>query len=82
MRPGSDRLPGVALLPGLAALALLAAACGPLSVEDFGSWRQEQHLTRDGLAAITDTITTLATAEGLTAHRLAALIRFEDEEQS
>jgi histidinol dehydrogenase len=60
----------------------LAAACGPLSVEDFGSWRQEQHLTRDGLAAITDTITTLATAEGLTAHRLAALIRFEDQEQS
>lgn len=60
----------------------LAAACGPLSVEDFGSWRQEQHLTREGLAAITDTITTLATAEGLTAHRLAALIRFEDEEQS
>ncbi|MDH3247473.1 MAG: histidinol dehydrogenase [Acidimicrobiia bacterium] len=60
----------------------LAAACGPLSVEDFGSWRQEQHLTRDGLAAITDTIATLATAEGLTAHRLAALIRFEDEEQS
>ena len=60
----------------------LAAACGPLSVEDFGSWRQEQHLTRDGLAAITDTITTLATAEGLTAHRLAALIRFEDEEQT
>ncbi len=59
----------------------LAAACGPLSVEDFGSWRQEQHLTRDGLAAITETITTLATAEGLTAHRLAALIRFEDEEQ-
>jgi histidinol dehydrogenase len=60
----------------------LAAACGPLSVEDFGSWRQEQHLTREGLRAITDTITTLATAEGLTAHRLAALIRFEDEEQS
>ena len=59
----------------------LAAACGPLSVEDFGSWRQEQHLTRDGLAAIADTITTLATAEGLTAHRLAAQIRFEHEEQ-
>ena len=59
----------------------LAAACGPLSVEDFGSWRQEQHLTRDGLAAIADTITTLATAEGLTAHRLATQIRFEDEEQ-
>ncbi len=59
----------------------LAAACGPLSVEDFGSWRQEQHLTRDGLAGIADTITTLATAEGLTAHRLSAQIRFEPEEQ-
>ena len=58
----------------------LAAACGPLSVDDFGSWRQEQHLTRDGLAAIADTITNLATAEGLTAHRLSAQIRFETEE--
>jgi histidinol dehydrogenase len=60
----------------------LAAACGPLSVDDYGSWRQEQHLTRDGLAAIADTITTLATAEGLTAHRLSAQIRFENEEQA
>jgi histidinol dehydrogenase len=59
----------------------LAAACGPLSVDDFGSWRQEQQLTRAGLAAIADTITNLATAEGLTAHRLSAQIRFEDEEQ-
>lgn len=60
----------------------LAAACGPLSVDDFGSWRQEQHLTRDGLAAIAETITNLATAEGLTAHRLSAQIRFENEEQA
>lgn len=59
----------------------LAAACGPLSVEDFGSWRQEQHLNREGLATLADTITTLATAEGLTAHRLSAQIRFENEEQ-
>ena len=28
----------------------LAAAYGPLSVEDFGSWRQVQTLTREGLA--------------------------------
>ena len=55
----------------------LAAACGPLSVEDFGSWRQEQRITRDGLAEIVGTISTLATAEGLTAHRLAAEMRFE-----
>jgi histidinol dehydrogenase len=56
----------------------LAAACGPLSVDDFGSWRQEQRLTRDGLSAIVDTIATLADAEGLTAHRLAAQMRFHD----
>lgn len=53
----------------------LAGAAGPLSVEDFGSWRQEQRITEAGLAGIADTIATLATAEGLTAHRLAALLR-------
>lgn len=58
----------------------LAAAYGPLSVDDFGSWRQVQELTRDGLAAVRPTIATLAEAEGLTAHRLAADIRFEDAE--
>jgi histidinol dehydrogenase len=55
----------------------LAGACGPLSVEDFGSWRQVQRLSRVGLAGIRSTITTLADAEGLDAHRLAADIRFE-----
>ncbi len=54
----------------------LAAACGPLAVEDFGSWRQEQRITEDGLGGILDTIVTLASAEGLTAHRLAAEMRF------
>jgi imidazoleglycerol phosphate dehydratase HisB len=29
----------------------LAAACGPLSTQDFGSWRQEQRITREGLGA-------------------------------
>jgi histidinol dehydrogenase len=53
----------------------LAAACGPLGVEDFGSWRQEQRITRSGLEGIVDTIAALAGAEGLTAHRLAATIR-------
>jgi histidinol dehydrogenase len=57
----------------------LAAAYGPLSVEDCGSWRQVQTLTREGLAALRPIITELATAEGLTAHRLAAEIRFEGE---
>jgi histidinol dehydrogenase len=53
----------------------LAGACGPLGVEDFGSWRQEQRITRVGLEGIVDTISALAGAEGLTAHRLAATIR-------
>ncbi|MCE2528203.1 MAG: histidinol dehydrogenase [Actinomycetia bacterium] len=54
----------------------LAACYGPLSVEDFGSWRQEQRLTRDGLAEILPIITRLADVEGFTAHRRAAEIRF------
>ncbi|HUP17401.1 MAG TPA: histidinol dehydrogenase [Acidimicrobiia bacterium] len=57
----------------------LAGACNPLQIEDYGSWRQEQRLTRRGLEALTPTITTLARAEGLTAHALAATIRFETE---
>ena len=55
----------------------LAAAYGPLSVEDFGSWRQVQTLTREGLDRLRPTIATLADAEGLTTHRLAAELRFE-----
>lgn len=58
----------------------LAAACGPLGVEDFGSWRQEQRITRAGLEGIVDTIAALAGAEGLTAHRLAATIRLQVDE--
>ncbi len=57
----------------------LAGACNPLQIEDYGSWRQEQRLTRQGLETLTPTITTLARAEGLTAHALAATIRFETE---
>jgi histidinol dehydrogenase len=48
-------------------------------VDDFGSWRQVQHLTREGLESLRTTIGTLATTEGLTAHRLAVEIRFEEE---
>jgi histidinol dehydrogenase len=58
----------------------LAAACNPLQIEDYGSWRQEQRLTRSGLETIVPTITALAGAEGLSAHALAATIRFEDRE--
>jgi histidinol dehydrogenase len=55
----------------------LAAAYGPLSVEDCGSWRQVQTLTEEGLATLRPTIVALAEAEGLTAHKLAAEIRFD-----
>ena len=55
----------------------LAAAYGPLSVEDCGSWRQVQTLTEEGLATLRPTIAALADAEGLTAHKLAAELRFE-----
>jgi histidinol dehydrogenase len=55
----------------------LARAYGPLSVEDFGSWRQVQRLTEAGLAAIRPTVAAIAAAEGLTAHRLSVDLRFE-----
>jgi len=57
----------------------LARAYGPLSTEDFGSWRQVQRISRSGLAAIFPTISALAGAEGLTAHRLAAEARLVKE---
>jgi histidinol dehydrogenase len=53
----------------------LAAAYGPLGVEDFGSWRQIQTLTRAGLTALAPAITTLATVEGLTAHAHSVDVR-------
>ncbi|MPZ51909.1 MAG: histidinol dehydrogenase [Acidimicrobiia bacterium] len=53
----------------------LAASYGPLSVTDFGSWRQVQTLTGEGLENLEETITALSDAEGLTAHGLAAQIR-------
>jgi histidinol dehydrogenase len=55
----------------------LARACSPLSVEEFGSWRQEQRITAEGLGRLSATIARLAGAEGLDAHRLAAEIRLE-----
>ena len=56
----------------------LACSTGPLSTEDFGSWRQVQRLTREGLAALRPTVVRLAAAEGLTAHRAAVEVRFEE----
>ncbi|HKX74310.1 MAG TPA: histidinol dehydrogenase [Acidimicrobiia bacterium] len=57
----------------------LAGACSPLGVEDFGSYRQEQRITREGLARLRSTITTLAGVEGLDAHALAASMRFQEK---
>lgn len=53
----------------------LASSYGPLSVEDFGSWRQIQTLTKQGLEALAPTITSLAEAEGLTAHANSVAVR-------
>jgi histidinol dehydrogenase len=59
----------------------LADAAGPLSVEDFGSWRQVQTLTAAGLGRLLPTISTLADAEGFTAHRMAAELRFAEPDR-
>jgi histidinol dehydrogenase len=54
----------------------LARSCGPLSVEAYGRFSQVQRIDRDGLSTLADTVRTLATAEGLTAHRNAVDARF------
>jgi histidinol dehydrogenase len=53
----------------------LAAAYGPLATEDFGSWRQVQELTKDGLERLAPTIRMLASQEGLTAHAACVDVR-------
>ena len=55
----------------------LARGSGGLAVEPYGKFVQVQRVDRDGLAAIRETIGTLAEAEGLLAHRDAVEIRFE-----
>jgi histidinol dehydrogenase len=57
----------------------LARSCGPLSVEAFGRFSQIQRVDRAGLESIAETIRTLATAEGLTAHRNAVDVRFRSD---
>jgi histidinol dehydrogenase len=59
----------------------LARAYGALNVEAFGRWLQVQRVTRDGLASIRETVGVVAEAEGLTAHRRAVDIRFEEPPQ-
>lgn len=54
----------------------LARAYGPLGVEHYGSWRQVQTLTEEGLRSLQPTVAQIAEVEGLTAHRLAVDIRF------
>jgi histidinol dehydrogenase len=56
----------------------LARSSGPLSVEAYGRFSQIQRIDERGLAAIADTIRTLATTEGLTAHRNAVDARFDN----
>ena len=57
----------------------LARSYGPLAVENFGSWRQVQEATREGLESIAPTIRDLATAEGLSAHARCVDVRFEEQ---
>lgn len=57
----------------------LARSYGPLAVEDFGSWRQIQELTREGLESIAPTVCDLANAEGLSAHARCVEVRFEEQ---
>jgi hypothetical protein len=58
----------------------LARGCGPLAVETFGKYLQVQRISRDGLARLRPTITTLAAAEGLFAHRDAVEVRFAGDD--
>lgn len=59
----------------------LARVSGPLAVETYGKFTQVQRLTRAGLAAIRETIGTLAEAEGLLAHRDAVEFRFRGDDR-
>ena len=54
----------------------LARSHGGLAVETYGKFIQVQRISRDGLAGIAATITTLAETEGLLAHRDAVTERF------
>ena len=58
----------------------LARTYGPLSVADFGSFRQIQRISQPGLAVLRETVSAIAQGEGLTAHRLAVDARFEEFE--
>ncbi len=55
----------------------LARSCGALSTEDYGKFVQVQRISREGLAAIRDSVESIAEAEGLIAHKRAVEVRFE-----
>jgi histidinol dehydrogenase len=55
----------------------LARSSGALSVESFGKAIQVQRIDRAGLDRLRPTISALASAEGLAAHRGAVEVRFE-----
>jgi len=55
----------------------LARSSSGLAVETYGKFVQVQRITRAGLTGIAETVTTLAEAEGLLAHRDAVTRRFE-----
>ncbi len=57
-----------------------ARTFGPLSVESFGRKLQIQQLSRSGLAALRETVGTLATSERLLGHRAAIEARFNTHE--
>ena len=56
----------------------LARSCGALATEDYGKFVQVQRITRAGLAAIRDSVESIAEAEGLIAHKRAVEVRFEE----
>ncbi len=57
-----------------------ARVTGGLSVETFLRSTTVQRLSREGLAELGDTITTLAEAEGLEAHAASVRLRLEDDD--
>jgi histidinol dehydrogenase len=59
----------------------LARSCGALATEAYGKFLQVQRISRDGLAAIRETVGSIAEAEGLIAHKRAVEIRFEEAER-
>ncbi len=59
-----------------------ARSSGGLAVESYGKFVQVQRITREGLASIRETVTTLADAEGLHAHRDAVLARFDGDPEN